>query len=234
MRPINKGGSPIHRNEFDEYQDALPYLIKRLGNYCSYCERYFDANLAVEHKSPKEPYRGEERKWKNFLIACTQCNSTKKNKDVDPTKWHDYVWPDLDDTYHMISYLPENAYEARPAKGLSNNDQVRVQRTLDLVKLNANAEEYEEIEYKNRLVKRQEVAKDCEDLKKQYFGAVKMAKEKPNEPYFQKNVQDILENIKRIAKCSGCWSIWMNYFEGVQEVREYLLGYNGTNRQYFS
>lgn len=36
MRAIDKGGSPY--KEIDEYQDAIPYLEKKIGLYCSYCE----------------------------------------------------------------------------------------------------------------------------------------------------------------------------------------------------
>ena len=36
MRPVNKGKSPSVN--FSRYRDAEPYLEKRLGRYCSYCE----------------------------------------------------------------------------------------------------------------------------------------------------------------------------------------------------
>jgi len=36
MRPVNKGEAP--KKKFKEYQEAEPYLEKRLGAYCSFCE----------------------------------------------------------------------------------------------------------------------------------------------------------------------------------------------------
>ena len=231
MRPIVRGGSPIGRPEFGDYTQAFPYLIRRLGNYCSYCERYFEANLAVEHKSPKDIYKKEERKWKNFLIGCTQCNSTKSIKNVNPNNWGDYVWPDHDDTYHMIDYLPLNAYKATPSNKLKAQDKIRVQRTLELVNLNKWTKEYDIIVYKSKLAKRREVAEDCKNLKRQYLVTKSRVKRYPE---LESLVRENLPNIKRMAELSGCWSIWMHYFEGIPEVREMLLSFPGTNRQYFN
>lgn len=230
MRPINKGGSPIKKPEFSDYTQAFPYLINRIGNYCSYCERYFEGNLAVEHKSPKDLYKQEEKKWKNFLIGCTQCNSTKKTKNVNPNHWDDYVWPDRDDTYHMICYLPRNAYMATPASWLSDTNKQRVQRMIELVNLNAQTNKYDIIVYKNKLAKRREVANDCINLKRQYLKTKNFIKTHPDSKCL---LEDKLLDIKRMAELSGCWSIWMQHFEGVPEVKEMLLNFRGTNRQYF-
>ena len=47
MRAIDKGGSPY--KEIDEYQDAIPYLEKKIGLYCSYCEMSIKHVPEVEH-----------------------------------------------------------------------------------------------------------------------------------------------------------------------------------------
>jgi len=107
MRPVDKGESPI-KGEFGHYTQAMPYLIKRLGNYCSYCERRFSVGLAVEHMSPKTLHPEGEKIWSNFLIACVQCNSSKGDTDIALNQLGNYIWPDIDDTYHMITYLPED------------------------------------------------------------------------------------------------------------------------------
>ena len=52
MRPVRRGAAP-QPDDFDPYNDARPYLVSRLGLYCSYCERRTATNLAVEHIQPK-------------------------------------------------------------------------------------------------------------------------------------------------------------------------------------
>lgn len=92
MRPVVRGAWPIDKDgneiQFTEYQKARRELIKRLGEICSYCEMHLDSSLAIEHMRPKKPDGTNEgileRKldWNNFLLACTNCNSTKGKKDV--------------------------------------------------------------------------------------------------------------------------------------------------------
>jgi len=94
MRSVEKGTVPTDANgqpkQYSEYQQARPDLISRLGEYCSFCEGHIAANLAVEHILPKNWHPQLELSWDNFLIACTNCNSTKGNKDIDLA---DYYWP---------------------------------------------------------------------------------------------------------------------------------------------
>lgn len=55
MRAIDKGGSPY--KEIDEYQDAIPYLEKKIGLYCSYCEMSIKHVPEVELKFPERGRR---------------------------------------------------------------------------------------------------------------------------------------------------------------------------------
>ena len=52
MRPVFKGENPKDTNNndiiFTEYARSRRYLIDRIGEYCSYCERKIEASLAVE------------------------------------------------------------------------------------------------------------------------------------------------------------------------------------------
>lgn len=70
--------------DFADYDDAKPFLLARLGPFCSYCERRIPTNLAVEHIQPKgvPKYAPLEKTWDNFLLACVNCNSTKGDDDV--------------------------------------------------------------------------------------------------------------------------------------------------------
>ena len=237
MRPVDKGTSPIS-GDFCKYEDALPYLIQRLGNYCSYCERSFEAGLSVEHICPKSTHEDLEKKWDNFLIACTQCNSSKGHRDIKPNELKEYVWPDTDDTYHMIDYPALKAYQAEPNNDLDEQTKQRVQKTIDLVNINYSTDVYGQTTYKNKLLKRQEVVKECKRLKNNYINAKELYDLRNIAPLnLQKNIEEnfksAIENIISAAKEYGCWSIWMKLFEEIPEIKEGLLKWDGTNVSYF-
>lgn len=99
MRPVTRGADP---GPFAQYRDAAEPLMTRLGCYCSYCERYIETHLAVEHIRPKDPNPALERTWVNFLLACVNCNSCKGDTDVLVA---DYIWPDTDNTLRAYRYL---------------------------------------------------------------------------------------------------------------------------------
>ena len=99
MRPVDKGAAPA---DYVKYQDAGPDLQERLGDYCSYCERQIETNLAVEHVQPKSVVPGLVRDWDNLLLACTNCNSTK---GATPIQLVDYFWPDVDNTLRAFEYV---------------------------------------------------------------------------------------------------------------------------------
>jgi uncharacterized protein (TIGR02646 family) len=112
MRPVSKGTSP-EPGDFEDYEDAKPYLLSRLGHFCSYCERRIATNLAVEHIQPKglPQYAALERNWDNFLLGCVNCKSTKGDKDVPLDKFY---LPDRDNTFAAFDYQPDGTVHARP------------------------------------------------------------------------------------------------------------------------
>ena len=86
MRPVNRGEWPKDATEtiaFADYSEARDDLIRRIGDYCSYCEVCLHGSIAVEHVRPKKPQPALEREWTNFLLACDHCNSIKSDDDVD-------------------------------------------------------------------------------------------------------------------------------------------------------
>jgi uncharacterized protein (TIGR02646 family) len=107
MRPVDKGAAP---SAYGRYQDAGPDLQARIGDYCSYCERQIETNLAIEHVQPKSLVPGLETDWSNFLLACVNCNSSKGNAVVNLT---DYLWPDVDNTLGAFAYVRGGLVEAR-------------------------------------------------------------------------------------------------------------------------
>ena len=100
MRPVDRGTAPA---VYVNYQEAGPDLRKQLGNYCSYCERWIETNLAVEHIQPKSAVPELSTKWENFLLACVNCNSIKGHTWINLT---DYFWPDTENTLRAFQYLP--------------------------------------------------------------------------------------------------------------------------------
>ena len=74
MRPVDKGESPY--KEIKEYQAALPYLEKKIGLYCSYCEMPINHVPEVEHMISKK-HGGDKTAWSNLLLGCKYCNSRK-------------------------------------------------------------------------------------------------------------------------------------------------------------
>jgi hypothetical protein len=139
MRPVDLGSHPTVGGVpviFRKYQDATPYLKKRIGEYCSYCEKYLSSagSLAVEHKQPKDikKYRHLEKVWANFLLSCFTCNSTKGKRDYDLDR---HVWPDTEYTFLAITY-PRYATPT-PSAALTAGQQQIAQATLTMVGLQA-------------------------------------------------------------------------------------------------
>lgn len=102
MRPVIRGEVKDKNTDFTKYEDAKPYLIKNIGEYCSYCERRVTNLLAVEHIQPKEHYPELELVWGNFLLACTNCNSIKGQKNINLS---DYFWCNRDNTFRVFTYF---------------------------------------------------------------------------------------------------------------------------------
>lgn len=109
MRPVTRIAAP---NAYKKYQDAFDDLVSCFGTYCSYCERRIPTCLGVEHVSPKslDPTRATD--WKNFLLSCVNCNSTKSTK---PTNDHDFLWPDKDNTLKAVEYVAGGLVKASSA-----------------------------------------------------------------------------------------------------------------------
>jgi uncharacterized protein (TIGR02646 family) len=112
MRPIRRGSSPIAA-DYQDYKKAQPDLVARLGLYCSFCERRIPTNMAVEHIQPKglAAYAHLIGRWDNFLLACVNCNSTKKDKDVNLAN---VLLPDRDNTFAALRYLCDGSIQPSP------------------------------------------------------------------------------------------------------------------------
>lgn len=148
MRPVDKGSHPEKNGkqvEFNSYQDAAPYLKERLGRFCSYCERKIPTNLVVEHVMPKSLAPELKKNWDNFLLAYTNCNSSKGKKEVQVD---DPLWPDRDDTFSVFIYEPSGAIHL--ADGLDPLQHKKAAALLELVGLDKSPEATSDADYRHK------------------------------------------------------------------------------------
>ncbi len=226
MRPVHKGSTPKDDSEnniiFTEYSRSRRYLIDRIGEFCSYCERKIEANLAVEHVRPKDSNPDLRLVWENFLLACTNCNSTKGSKPVILNK---FVWPDNDNTYQYFSY-DESGIVNIALSVRDNNLKEKIQDTLDLVGLqkrpprigSADWERASDRRYEHRI----QAWSEANHYAIQYQNVSNEIKEV------------MLPLITTIVSHQGFWSIWMKVFVAFPEVQiELINNFPGTNKDYF-
>jgi len=222
MRPVVKGPWPKDKNgdntEYTDYSNARRDLIARIGECCSYCEVHLDSSLAIEHVQPKHPDWSEspiplrELNWDNFLLACTNCNSTKGKKDVEVS---DYFWPDRDNTFRVIRYSEGGRVE--PALGLTPEERRKAENTIALTGLDKqpNTQKASDRRWNNR--------RECWDManraKKRLQGS---------------DVSAFREQIVETASAKGFWSVWMTVFEDDSDMKKRLIdALPGTAKECF-
>lgn len=210
MRPVAKGLSPL-AGDFDVYEKAKPDLVSRLGRYCSYCERPIATNLAVEHIQPKglPTYAHLEGDWKNFLLACVNCNSSKGDKDVVLA---DVLLPDRDNTFFAFSYLPDGKVYPSPG-AIAAGLEVPAQSSLALTGLDkAIASILDE--------NGKQVALDRVAQRLEAWGT---AEETKRDVDASPNVPVLRDMAIRLAQKTGFFSIWMTVFQSDVDMLNRLI-----------
>lgn len=213
MRPVVRGDVPQDRNgndkQFTDYTLTRGELIRRLGEYCSYCEMQLDASLAVEHVRPKQPpdatgvMTERELDWNNFLLACTNCNSTKGNIDV---VLNDYFWPNRDNTFLALTYSEGGVIS--PSNQLDPDDMARAIKTISLTGLDKypnNDPKASDRRWRNR---------------REAWDIAQRAKQRLT----QNDNDGIREQIVETAQAKGFWSVWMTVFENDTDILGRLIG----------
>lgn len=216
MRPIQRGNAP-QPVDYADYQDAKPDLVTRLGPYCSFCERRVVTQLAVEHIQPKglQAYEHLIGRWDNFLLACVNCNSTKKNKNVDPTT---VLLPDRDNTFAAFQYLHDGTIEPS-SHALAHGLQAMADDTLRLTGLDKAALNTPD-ENGNQVAL---------DRKSQRMEAWLAAEEAKNDLQNNPTNQLLCEYIVKFAVKTGFFSIWMTVFSGYPSMLAYFINaFSGT------
>jgi len=211
MRPVVRGPWPKDEQgneiQYKEYANARKELIARIGECCSYCEMHLDSALAIEHVRPKKPkgvasnIASRVLDWNNFLLACTNCNSTKGSKDVEI---NEYFWPDRDNTFRVLHYAEGGVVE--PADFLSEMDKQMAERTISLFGLdkNPNAQNASDRRWNNR--------RECFDMA-----------ERARERLEGNDFAELREQIAETASAKGFWSVWMTVFENDSDMKKRLI-----------
>ena len=213
MRPVDKGSAPA---VYTRYQDAGPDLQSRLGDYCSYCERQIETNLAVEHVQPKSLVPALATTWSNFLLGCVNCNSNKGDTLVDLP---DVVWPDSDNTLRAFEYVRGGLIGLHP--GLEAPMAVKARATLQLVGLDRfpGNPGREPTLADRRWLRRQEIWQMAE-MDRGRLAA--------------NNTVEVRELIVENALGRGMFSIWWTVFSGDVDMRRRLRSaFAGTDHPSF-
>jgi uncharacterized protein (TIGR02646 family) len=217
MRPVRRGDSP-QADDFEPYASALPFLVSRMGNYCSYCERRVQVGLAVEHVQPKglAPYAHLIGRWSNYLLGCTNCNSTKKDKDV---QFDQVLIPDRDNTFAAFDYLQDGTIHVSTL-AIQNGLQQICTQTLALTGLDKvprpAMDENEKIIALDRVRQRKEAWLSAQI-------ALNYLADSPDPTQLR-------ELTVQLALAVGFFSIWMKAFESDRDMRLRLIAaFDGTS-----
>lgn len=212
MRPVDKGAAPAL---YTRYQDAGPDLQARLGDYCSYCERQIETNLAVEHVQPKSHVTALLTDWSNFLLACVNCNSSKGDT---PVNLPDYFWPDSENTLRAFGYVRGGMVQPHP--DLAQELAAKAQATISLIGLDrypGNPGRGPTAADQRWLRRQQawEKAEWCRDI------------------LVSQNTAQTRELITEVATARGEFSIWWTVFAGDidmrRRLRETFVGTHGAS-----
>ncbi len=216
MRPISRGPSPKHQ-DFKKYKDALPYLLSRLGFFCSYCERYVSAGLEVEHLQHKDPNGGFPLlagRWENFLLSCKNCNTTKGTKTVYPSE---FLLPDRDNTHIAFQYQPDGTVKVE--SNLDPNLARLADNTLRLVGLHKAA--FEQLDKQGKRVYIDRVSQ-----RMQAWGEAQDAHDG-----LMADPQNwaLRQSIVKLAVKTGFFSVWMSVFANEIPMQlQFVNAFSGT------
>lgn len=220
MRPVDRGARPLDEHGepkiYSDYSLTRRDLIDRMGQYCSYCNQKLPASLAVEHIQPKNPVPALKLEWTNFLLACTNCNSTKGATLINVD---DYIWPDLHNTHLAFRYNEDGTIEINNT--LSEQLAGKAENLLKLVGLQKYVDKATDSDrrWKNRTKTFSKAQTTLEIFKS---ASAKGAEE------------EFIELISILAPDNGFFSVWMTVFDDYPKVKKVLIeSFTGTSSDAF-
>lgn len=205
MRPVDKGSD---LGEIKPYENAQQPLTERLGEYCSYCERWIASGIHVEHKRPKREYPETKFSWNNFLLACSNCNSGKGHGQLNI---EDYLWPDSDNTFLAFNY--DSQGRVLPNKIHADSINQKIESTWLALGLNKHPD--------NQITGQQiPSSKDKRWLHRQQAWQ-NAAKRKVQLAEYDTPERRAV--IVEMAQQRGFWSVWMTVFKDDVDMRHRLI-----------
>lgn len=221
MRPVDKGSAPY--DKISKYQEAEPYLEKRIGSYCSFCEMRVNNALAVEHKESKNS-GGGLTDWGNLLLSCVYCNSRKSEK-IRKDGLGNWLWPDQHNTFLAFTYsdaLPK--VNESYLRSVSEDVLTRAKTTMKDLALDYKPESADKKKYKDkRWQHRFRALTIAEDYRNSWS--------KNRESQYE---EEQLRNIRCTAEQSGFFSVWMMVFKDEPKVKKVLIDtFAGTSKECF-
>ncbi|MCK6521418.1 HNH endonuclease [Myxococcota bacterium] len=201
-----------------EYAHARPVLLRRMGDYCSYCEVHAPT-LAVEHIRCKDKNPTLELEWSNFLLACTSCNSTKLISVSTEDDVAARLWPDRDRTQDAFVYSAGGVVSIAELKDPAELSKAKMTAEMvGLLKRPGAGLKPEQIKTASdrRWELRSQAWDEANDARKDLL-------EQPT-PLVRRR-------ILKEAKACGFFSIWLTVFRDDAEMVERLIEeFNGTDR----
>jgi hypothetical protein len=207
MRPIIKQTPTDEQGNlvtFSKYDDAKPFLVNQLGDYCSFCEKQNTRSaLEVEHIYPKSKgeYAHLINEWSNFLLGCKICNSIKGAKEISLTNTY---MPHTDNLMCYIEILEGGFIQIKP--NLLQEEKEKATAFINLIGLDRSLG-HPNYSYKD-------------DRWEYRYKAYEYAQECLND---YQNSQHYLKNIINLAKTIGFFSVWFTVFHAHDEVKSALI-----------
>ena len=213
MKPIDKGNT---LTGLQNYGQAKPDLIDRMGPFCSYCESPGSpTQLHVEHIYPEATTAHPKRakNWRNFLLACATCNTYKRHHLGDGQQVRllfRALWPHLDNTLNAFSYLPDGRVTVRSGIGAAlsalANELIAM---AGLLRSPAAAQGFENLG----------IAYDGISRRKEAWGIAENALA----VYLENPSPAQIRSIRDACRKTGYFSIWMEVFSKHHKVRQALI-----------
>jgi len=219
MRPVSRGKAPNGTGQYSPWGLARRDLVRAMGPFCSYCEREVRNQLAVEHIRPKDPnatpnWSHLRFSWENFLLACTNCNSIKGDKNFPLTHC---FWPHLDNTTRAISYDPDGSVQIEPLLPVVMHPGARA--TIDLVGLDRDGRS--DPAGSDPRWELRELAWELANRQLQTW--LQLLAERSRGEATVAAVRRAVECIADVAIGIGFWSVWMKAFRGHPQVQGRLV-----------
>jgi hypothetical protein len=211
MRPVKRGRCPTKNGRtirFAHYREARDFLVRRIGDYCSYCEIPKPDGPDVEHVRPQKHYPQYEKRWCNFLLACKYCNRAKWDRRIVVNQ---YYWPERHNTFLAFTYCTSGPI---PAAHLTVLQRARAITTIQLTGLDRRPGHPQFSSRDTRWRKREEVWRLAE---------ISL------DNLYRNNTSHMRDQVVISALGHGFWSVWMTVFKNEPDVLRLLIEkYPGT------